>query len=83
MKNEPLLLPGKVSGINKNQCPICAGIAVRNQQESVSALRKNHCPDWTGISVRIGQEYALKSQNKSLLRYCVNKFQATANYNRY
>jgi len=59
MKIDPLLLPGKVSGISKNRCPIYSGITVRNQQESVSALRRNHCPDWPGITVRIGQEYAL------------------------
>ena len=59
MINELILLPGKVSGISKNRCPLCAGIAVRNQQESVSALRKNHCPEWPGISVRFGQEYAI------------------------
>ena len=59
MKDDPILLPGLVSGISKNRCPLCAGIAVRNQQESVSALRKNHCPEWPGISVRFGQEYAI------------------------
>jgi len=53
-----------VSGISKNRCPLCAGIAVRNQQESVSALRKNHCPEWPGISVRFGQEYAHYQKEK-------------------
>ncbi len=47
-----------MSGISKNQCPLCAGITVRNQQESLSALSKKHCPEWAGISVRFGQEYA-------------------------
>jgi len=56
MKMEPLLLPGKVSGISKNRCPLYARITVRNQQESMSALRKNHCPDWPGITVRFTQE---------------------------
>jgi len=32
MKIDPLLLPGKVSGISKNRCPIYSGITVRNQQ---------------------------------------------------
>jgi len=45
MKIDPLLLPGKVSGISKNRCPIYSGITVRNQQEPVSALLENHCPD--------------------------------------
>jgi len=58
MKDETLLLPGMMSGISRNRCPLCARIAVRNQQESVSALRKNHCPEWPGISVRFAQEYA-------------------------
>jgi hypothetical protein len=56
MKIDPLLLPGKVSGISKNRCPIYSGITVRNQQETVSALRKNHCPESAGISVRFTQE---------------------------
>jgi len=62
MKMEPLLLPGKVSGISKNRCPLYARITVRNQQESMSALRKNHCPEWPGITVRIGQEYAFQKR---------------------
>ena len=58
MKIELILHPVYVSGIGNNHCPVCAGIAVRNQQESVSGLRKNHCPEWSGISVRFTQEYA-------------------------
>lgn len=59
MKIDPLLLPGKVSGISKNRCPIYSGITVRNQQEPLSDLRRNQCPESAGITVRIGQEYAL------------------------
>jgi len=62
MKDQTLLLPGMVSGISRNRCPLYARIAVRNQQESVSALRKNHCPEWPGISVRFAQEYANDTQ---------------------
>ena len=59
MKNQLILIPKMVSGISKNRCPFCAGITVRNQQESVSVLSKNHCPEWPGITVRFGQEYAI------------------------
>ncbi len=41
MKFEPFLFPGKVSGINKNQCPLLSGITVRIGQESLSVLVKN------------------------------------------
>jgi hypothetical protein len=59
MKIDPLLLPGKVSGISKNRCPESTGTSVRFAQESLSGISRNHCPDWPGITVRIGQEYAL------------------------
>jgi len=41
MKIDPLLLPGKVSGISKNRCPIYSGITVRIGQELLSGLGKN------------------------------------------
>jgi len=41
MNNGPFLLPGMVSGISKNHCPVCAGITVRIKQEPVSAFSKN------------------------------------------
>lgn len=41
MKNDPILLPGMVSAISKNHCPIKARIIVRIGQESLSVFNKN------------------------------------------
>lgn len=74
MKIELFLHPVYLSGISKNQCPVCAGINVRNQQEPVSALSKNCCPVLSGISVRFGQEYAHMTKKNLLCCTIVLQF---------
>jgi len=53
----PVLGRNRVSGIGRNRCSICPGIAVRFASEWVFGLARNGRSFSVGISVRFAPEY--------------------------
>src|SRR5437868_11350593 len=42
----------KLSSLERNQCPVCAGMGVQFAVESVSSLAWNGCPGWRGKRIQ-------------------------------